>query len=179
MFEIGKSVMLLVDVQGQLAELMHGKDALFKNLEIMIKGMKAMDIPILWMEQIPSKLGGTKKCISDLMAGESPIEKFSFSCCGEPEFMTRFQELNREQVIITGIETHICVCQTGLELLDKGCRVQVVSDCVSSRTLENKNIGLNRLEKAGASITSVEMLFFELMKAAEGDLFKQIVKLIK
>lgn len=179
MFTIDKSVMLLVDVQGQLAQLMHENETLFNSLEILIQGMKIMGIPIIWMEQIPSKLGGTTERIATLMEGESPIEKFSFSCCGAPEFMTRFEALGQKQVILTGIEAHICVYQTGMELLGRGCEVQVVSDCVSSRTLENKNIGLSRLDRSGAGITSVEMLFFELLKVAEGDVFKQIVKLIK
>ncbi len=179
MFDPKNCVMLLVDVQGQLAQLMHQKDALFNNLEALIKGMKVMDIPIIWMEQIPSKLGPTTERIAALMEGQSPIEKFSFSCCGEPEFMKAFDALGRKEVLITGIETHICVFQTGVELMDKGCKVQVVSDCVSSRTPENKQVGLDRLARAGAEITSVEMAFFELMKAAEGDAFKQVVKLIK
>ncbi|WDP88351.1 MAG: hydrolase [Desulfobacter sp.] len=179
MFEIDKSVMLLVDVQGQLAELMYEKESLFNNLEILIKSIKLMGIPIIWMEQIPSKLGRTTPRISELMEGESPVEKSSFSCCGEPEFMSRFNTLGRSQVIITGIESHICVYQTGLDLVGRNCKVQVVADCVSSRTAENKAIGLNRLERGGAGITSVEMLIFELLKTAEGDLFKQIVKLIK
>ncbi len=179
MFSVDKSVMLLVDVQGHLAELMHEKQALFNSLEIMIQGMKLMGIPILWMEQIPSKLGVTTERIAALMEGESPIEKCSFSCCGEPEFMSRFEALGHKQVILTGIETHICVYQTGMELLNRGCEVQVVSDCVSSRTLENKNIGLSGLCRSGAGITSVEMLFFELLKAGKGDVFRQMVKLIK
>lgn len=179
MFTIERSVMLLVDVQGQLAQLMHGKDELFRQLEIMIKGMKTMGIPIIWMEQIPSKLGPTTERLARLMEGESSIEKFSFSCCGEPEFMARFEALGRTQVILTGIEAHICVYQTGVDLLSRGCEVQVVSDCVSSRTLENKNIGISRLDRSGADITCVEMLFFELLKAAEGAVFKQIVTLIK
>ena len=179
MFTRENAVMLLVDVQGQLAQLMHEKETLFNRLETLIQGMKILDVPIIWMEQIPSKLGQTTERIAALMEGQSPIEKFSFSCCGEPKFMAQFEALDRNQVIMTGIETHICVYQTGIELMEKGCEVQVVSDCVSSRTVENKEVGLSRLERAGAGITSVEMLFFELLKAAEGDAFKQIVKLIK
>ncbi len=179
MFAINNCVMLLVDVQGQLAQLMHQRDLLFKNLEILIRGMKIMGIPIVWMEQIPSKLGPTIPSIADLMPDLSPIEKSSFSCCGEPGFMAGFEALGRNQVILTGIETHICVYQTGMDLLTRGCEVQVVSDCVSSRTVENKNVGISRLDRSGAGITSVEMLFFELLKAADGDVFRQIVKLIK
>ncbi len=176
--------MLLVDVQGQLAQLMYEKEKLFKGLEAMIRGMKVLGVPIIWMEQIPSKLGPTSEPIAALMTGQAPvgqlpIEKSSFSCCGEPGFMDQFKALGRNQVLITGIETHICVFQTGYELMKKGCQVQVAADCVSSRTKENREIGLSRLAQAGAQITSVEMAFFELMKEAKGDAFKQIVKLIK
>lgn len=179
MFTVDNSVMLLVDVQGRLAQLMPEKEALFSNLETMIRGMKILGVPIVWMEQIPSKLGPTTERIAACMDGQSPIEKFTFSCCGEPEFMARFGALGRSQVLITGIETHICVFQTGVELMEKGCQVQVVTDCVGSRTKENKDIGLNRLAAEGAGITSLEMAFFELTRAAQGEAFRQMVKLIK
>jgi nicotinamidase-related amidase len=179
MFSPEKTVMLLVDVQGQLAQLMHEKETLFKSLEILIKGMQILGIPILWMEQIPSKLGPTIDGIRQLMGQATPIEKDSFSCCQEPVFMEKFTALSRDQILITGIETHICVFQTAHELLEKGYAVQVVSDCVSSRTLENKQVGLQRILQSGARITSVEMVFFELMRRAQGDHFRQIVKLIR
>ncbi len=180
MFTIDNSVMLLVDVQGQLAQLMYEKEKMVKGLEAMIQGMKVLGVPIIWMEQIPSKLGPTSEPIAALMNGQAlPIEKSSFSCCREPGFMDQFKALGRNQVLITGIETHICVFQTGYELMELGCQVQVAADCVSSRTRENREIGLSRLAQAGAQITSVEMAFFELMKEAKGDTFKQVVKLIK
>ena len=93
--------------------------------------------------------------------------------------MSKFNALERNQVLLTGIETHICVYQTGMDLLEKNYDVQVVSDCVSSRTLQNKTIGIDRLVQAGASVTSVEMIFFELMKAAEGEKFREMVKIVK
>ena len=179
MFTCDNAVMVLVDVQGQLAQLMYRKQALFDSLEIMIKGMKTLGVPIIWLEQIPSKLGPTTEHLAALLDGQTPIEKHSFSCCAEPGFMQAFDACGRQEVLLTGIETHICVCQTGLDLMAKGCKVQVVADCVSSRTSENRQIGIDRLACAGAEITSVEMAFFELMKTARCDAFKQIVPLIK
>ncbi|MCF8091043.1 MAG: hydrolase [Desulfotignum sp.] len=179
MFSTDNTVMLLVDVQGQLAQVMYEKEKMFKSLEILIKGMQILDVPILWMEQIPSKIGPTIDSIRQLMTGVSPIEKDSFSCCQEPVFMEKFNALSRNQILIAGIETHICVFQTAYELLNKGYEVQVVSDCVSSRTRENKEIGLQRTVQAGAQKTSVEMIFFELMRRAQGDHFREMVKLIK
>jgi len=138
MFEIDKTIMLLIDVQGQLSELMYEKGKLFKSLGAMIQGMQILEVPIIWMEQIPKNLGPTNEAVSKYLAGEEPIEKFSFSCCGEPRFMDQFEKAGRTQVLLTGIETHICVFQTGYELIERGCEVQVVSDCVASRTKENK-----------------------------------------
>lgn len=176
-----QTVLLLVDVQGRLARIMHGQPSLFNSLELLVKGIQILEIPILWMEQIPSKLGPTVEEIRSLMtpAGAVPIEKDCFSCCNEPVFMEQLTALNRNQVLITGIETHICVFQTTHDLIEKGYEVQVVSDCVSSRTLANKEVGLKRMMQCGAAITSVEMALFELLKHARGDLFKQIIPLVK
>ncbi|MCP4671985.1 MAG: isochorismatase family protein [Desulfobacula sp.] len=180
MFEIDKTVMILIDVQGQLAQLMYGKDKLFNSLGIMIQGMKALGVPIIWMEQIPKNLGPTTDVVAQYMTGEKPIEKFSFSCCSESNFMDSFKKAGKTQVLLTGIETHICVFQTGYDLMKKhGCDVQVISDCVSSRTKENKDIGIQRIVQCGGQVSCVEMIFFELLKAAKGDEFKKIIKLIK
>ncbi len=179
MFTIDNTIMLLIDVQGRLAQLMYEKKRLFNSLEIMIQGMKILGVPIIWMEQIPDNLGNTIEELSKHLTNQEPIEKSSFSCCGEPVFMDKFKKAKRDQVLLTGIETHICVFQTGYDLINQGCKVQVVSDCVSSRTKENKDIGIQRIIQSGGSITSLEMIFFELMQAGQGDKFRQIVKLIK
>ncbi len=179
MFSVDKTVMLLIDVQGKLAQIMHDKDNLFESLKVMIQSMQILGVPIIWMEQIPDKLGDTTKEIADLVIDNKPIPKSAFSCCGEPEFMEAFKDSGKTQVLLTGIEAHICVFQTGYELLNQGYQVQVVADCVSSRTKENKDIGLQRIVQSGGRISSLEMILFELLGKAEGDKFKQIVKLIK
>jgi nicotinamidase-related amidase len=179
MFFIDKTVLILVDVQGKLARMMYDRETLFDSLGTLISGMKILGVPIIWMEQIPSKLGPTVDEIRQLMTGESPIPKISFSCCKEPVFMDTFKNLSRNQVLIAGIETHICVFQTVRDLLLNDCEVQVVSDCVSSRTKENKTLGLQRIVQAGARITSVEMIFFELLQQAQGEHFRKIINLIK
>jgi len=179
MFDIDKTVMLLIDVQGQLAQLMYEREKLFKSLQTFIQGMKILEVPIIWLEQIPENLGHTREEISQHLTDELPIEKFAFSCCSEPAFMDKFEKIGRNQVLLTGIETHICVFQSAYDLINKACKVQVVADCVSSRTKENKEIGIQRIQATGGEISSVEMVFFELMKAARGDKFRQLVKLIK
>jgi nicotinamidase-related amidase len=153
---------------------------LFANLEKIIKGAQVLEMPILWTEQVPEKLGQTTPEIAELLVPSAePISKASFSCCGVPSFTTALEQLNRRQILVTGIETHICVYQTTLDLLKQSYEVHVVADAVSSRTAENKQIGLDRIKEAGAILTSTEMALFELLRVAEGDKFRQIAKIVK
>ena len=179
MFNLNDTIMVLVDVQGQLAQVVSGKNDLHRSLEVLVRGMKALDVPLIWMEQIPSKLGPTIELLSRHLGDETPIAKNSFSCCGEPGFMAALKKSGKSQVVLAGIESHICVFQTAHDLIQKGYQVQVVSDCVSSRTEANKNVGLERIRSLGGEITSVEMLFFELMRDTDCSGFRDIVKLIK
>jgi nicotinamidase-related amidase len=169
----------VIDVQGKLARLMHSRTELFKNLRLMIQGAQVLGIPILWTEQYPKGLGPTVPEVSELLSTIQPIAKNAFSCCGEPAFMSALERLGRRQLLVTGIETHICVHQTALDLLDAGYEVQVIADAVSSRTAENRHIGLEKMRDAGVVITSTETALFELMKVAGGPQFKQISQLVK
>ena len=173
------TALVVVDVQGKLAQLMHNKSELFDNLRRMIQGAKILEVPILVTEQYPQGIGPTVAEIADLLTDVEAISKTSFSCCGEETFNTALQGLNRRQILLTGIETHICVHQTALQLIDAGYEVQVVADAVSSRTPDNKTIGVNKMQVAGAVITSTETALYELLRAAEGPQFKAVLKLVK
>ncbi|MFQ5612170.1 MAG: hydrolase [Anaerolineae bacterium] len=179
MLAVENTVLLVVDVQGKLAHLMHGKDALFENLQKIIKGAQVLQVPILWAEQNPDGLGPTIPEVARHLAGAQPISKLSFSCCGSDRFVQALNALNRRQVLVAGIETHVCVYQTTLDLLELGYEVQIVTDAVSSRTAENRQIGLERMKEAGARLTSAETALFELLKVAEGTQFKQILEIVK
>ena len=179
MLEIDNTTLLIVDIQGNLAHLMHGKELLFKNVQTLIKGVQIIGIPILWVEQNPQGLGPTIPEIADILKNIQPIIKMSFSCCRNDRFLQALNALNRKQVLIAGIETHICVYQTSAELVDMGYDVQVVTDAVSSRNLANKEIGLQRMRDSGASLTSVETALFELLKVAEGEQFREILNIVK
>ncbi len=172
-------VLVIVDVQGKLAHLMCGKEALFRNLRGLIQGIQILRIPILWMEQNPKGLGPTVPEIAELLSDTEPISKMSFSCCGNDIFIQQLDSLHRKQVLIAGIETHVCVYQTAMDLLERGYDVEVVADAVSSRTVENKRIGLEKIRQLGARWTSTEMALFELLRVAEGDAFKAILKIVK
>ncbi len=180
MLDINNTTLMVVDVQGKLAQLMHHKENFFTNVERMIKGAQVLDLPILWTEQVPQKLGETIPQLRHLLKETTqPIEKVSFSCCGNQPFMEQLTALGRKQVLMTGLESHICVYQTTLDLLELGYEVQVVTAAVSSRTAENRQIGLTQMKEAGAKLTSTEMALFELLRIAAGPKFKAISKLVK
>jgi len=173
------TALVLIDIQGKLATLMQEREALYSNLQILIKGVKALELPILWLEQYPKGLGPTIPEVADLLKDEQPIAKTCFSGCGQEEFMEQLRDCSRKQLLIAGIETHICVYQTTRDLLAQHYHVEVVADAVSSRTPENRQIGLERMARAGAEITSVEMALFELLREAKGLPFKEIAALVK
>jgi len=179
MLEIQHCCLTVVDVQGKLAQLMHGREALFKNIQILVQAAKILEIPILWCQQCPDALGPTVPEIAQLLAGIEPINKAAFSCCGAEQFNAKLNELVRNQVLLCGIETHVCIYQTAIDLLRQDFNVNIIADAVSSRTLENKQIALNRLAADGAKISCTEMALFELLKTAEHPKFRQIAKLIK
>ena len=179
MLEIQQCCLTVVDVQGKLAQLMHDREALFKNVRILVQAAKILDIPILWCQQVPDALGPTIPEIAELLDDNEPINKAAFSCCGEEKFNTKLKELERKQVLLCGIETHVCIYQTAVDLHRQDFHVEVIADAVSSRTLENKQIAINRLASEGVKITCTEMVLFELLKTAEHPQFRQIAKLIK
>jgi len=179
MLTIQDTVLVLVDVQEKLARAMYEKEALAENTVKLVKGAKILGLPILWTEQNPQGLGNTLPEVKALLADQEPVTKLSFSCCGEPRFIDRLQPLNRRQALIAGIESHVCVYQTAMDLVKMGYEVQVVADAVSSRTPANKALGLERCKELGASLTSTETALFELLRVAEGDKFKQMLKVVK
>ncbi|MBN1219792.1 MAG: hydrolase [Anaerolineae bacterium] len=180
MLNTNNTVLVVIDVQGKLAQLMYQKEELFTNLAKIIQGVQVLEIPIIWTEQVPEKLGPTLPELIDLLTPiAAPMAKSSFSCYGHPPFVAALNSLDRKQVLLTGIETHVCVYQTALDLLEAGYEVQIVTDAVSSRTQANKLVGLERMKEAGASLTSTEMALFELLQVAEGPQFKQIARIVK
>ena len=179
MLEIQKCCLVVVDVQGKLAQLMQGRQALFKNIQILIKAANILNIPILWCQQCPDSLGPTVPEIAQLLAGNEPINKSAFSCCGTEQFNSKLNELARHQILLCGIETHVCIYQTAVDLFRKGFNVNVIADAVSSRTFDNKQIAISRMTAEGVNISCTEMALFELLKSADHPKFKQIATLIK
>jgi len=173
------TVLIILDVQGRLAHMMYEDESLVENLQKMIKGAQVLEIPIIWLEQLPNKLGPTIPEISELLVGIDPINKDTFSACGNETFIESLKALNAEQVLVVGIEAHICVYQTVMGLIGLNYKVEVVEDAVSSRTSQNKQLALRKMSLAGAGMTSVEMALFELLEIAEGAQFKSVLKIVK
>lgn len=174
-----KAALLVIDMQERLFPMMHEKEKLLRNVIKLIKGVQVLEIPILLTEQYPKGLGLTLPEIKGLIPDIRPIEKMSFNCCDEAVFCQALAALNRKQVLIAGIEAHICVYQTATALSRAGYEVQVVGDCISSREIENKLVALSRMGAEGISPTTTEMALFELLKVAKGDKFKAISNIVK
>ncbi|MDP6381175.1 MAG: hydrolase, partial [Phycisphaerae bacterium] len=176
MLNVEDAALVVIDVQGKLAQLMHEKEVLFDNVKRIIKGAQVLKVPILLTEQNPAGLGHTLPDIASLLDVEA-IAKFHFSCCGEGAFMQALEGLGRRQILLAGIETHVCVYQTAADLVRLGYDVHVLADAVSSRAESNKRMGLEKMKDAGANLTSVETALFELLKVARGEKFKQVIKI--
>jgi nicotinamidase-related amidase len=174
-----QTLFLIIDVQGKLARSVFQPDSLETTIKKLVRACQVLDVPVLVTEQYPKGLGHTIEPIMALLAENEPVEKLSFSCCGTDVFMKKLRSFNRNDILVAGIETHVCVYQTSVELIEFGYSVHLVVDAVSSRNEENKNLGIRCIEKAGASLTSSEMAVFELLRVAEGERFKAISKIVK
>ncbi len=176
---VDNTVLVIVDVQEKLWRAIYEKEKLLDNLQRLINGLHVLGVPVIMTEQYPHGLGQTLPEIVALLPNIKPIAKLSFSCCGDENFRREFKALDRKQVLITGIESHVCVYQTAIDLLNSGYTVQAVADCISSRTPENRELGLHRMESAGGKLTGVEMVLFELLRIAGSEQFRAISKIVK
>jgi nicotinamidase-related amidase len=177
--DAAKTILLLIDFQERLFPVMHDKEKLLKNVITLIKGVKVLEIPIILTEQYPKGLGPTIPEIKELIPEIKAVEKVCFSCTDEAAFNKALTTLKRKQVLIAGIEAHICVYQTAIALARLSYEVQVVGDCVASRDPENKMAALFKMGAMGIMPTTTEMALFELLKVAQGDKFKQISSIVK
>lgn len=173
------TVLVVVDVQGKLADIVHESDLVIRNVRTLIEGARLLEIPVVVTEQYPKGLGPTIPAVAELLEGAFLTEKHTFSCCGNHDFNTHMMTLHRQDVLLCGIETHVCVYQTARDLIDDGYTVHVVTDAVSSRTPANRQLGIDRMLAMGAIATGTEMALFELLRESGTDVFKAISKLVR
>lgn len=173
------TALVIIDIQDRLAAVMKVKDEVIKNCLHLIELSKMLNIPIIVTEQYPKGLGHTVAEIKEQLPSYQPVEKLTFSCCEEPNFLNEIKNLNKKTIILTGMETHICVLQTCIGLLREGYNVHLVRDAVCSRSKENWKTGVKFMRDAGAVITCTETVLFQLLKVAGTEEFKAISKRIK
>jgi nicotinamidase-related amidase len=173
------TVLLIVDIQEKLAVVMTEKDKVVGNNLHLIELAKMINMPVMVTEQYPRGLGATVKDIREALPFYRPVEKMTFDCCGQPPFLEELKEHNKRNVVLTGMETHICVLQTCIGLLKGGINVHIVQDAVCSRTKENWETGVEFMREAGAVVTSTETVLFQLLKVAGTEEFKKISQRIK
>jgi nicotinamidase-related amidase len=174
-------VLVVIDVQEALMKAMDpeiGKN-LPRNLQVLITFARELDVPILATEQYPKGLGKTIPDVKKELGDLSLIEKVAFSCCRVDAFNERLRSLGRKQIVLSGIETHVCVLQTAADLIQRGYGVHVVADAVCSRRRLDWEIGLRWMENNGAMITTTEIIAFQLLKEAGTDEFKRLSKFVK
>lgn len=179
MLTIDNAVLVVIDVQEKLMKVMCQREELIENLQKLIRGVQVFNVPIIVTEQYPQGLGATIQEIAKLLSNAQPLPKLSFSCCDDEEFVKKLDMLRRRQVVVSGIESHVCVYQTVRDLINSRYEVHVVTDTVSSRTLGNKEVGLNMMRQMGAVLTSTETALFEMLKIAKGESFKAISQIVK
>ena len=175
------SFVLIIDIQEKLLNAAFNMEKVAKNSEIIAKTAEALDIPVFVTEQYPKGLGPTVGTISEHLNKDKTkyFEKTAFNALFDLNLLSELKQSGRTQVILLGIETHICVHQTAAALIDNGFEVHVVKDACVSRAVDEYLAGLSRMQDNGAHISTTEIVLFELLKTAKNPKFKEIQALIK
>jgi nicotinamidase-related amidase len=179
MFKIEDSLVLVIDFQERLMPSIYKHEELEKKAGIFIKGCRILDLPILVMQQYTKGLGETAQALKDALGEFEYIEKITFSGCGNAEFVQKLESSGKKNIIVTGVEAHVCVQQTVLDLLAAGYSVYVLADCIGSRSELDKVYAEKRMAQAGAVITTAESVLFELLVRADHPKRKDISNLVK
>jgi len=176
---IDSMVLVVVDIQEKFREVIFGMDQVIVNTKRMIKFCQHLDIPFIVTEQYPRGLGVTVSEIRNLCRPFNPIEKVEFSCAANAEFNRSITELGRHQIVLCGLETHVCIYQSAHDLLRQGKQVALVTDAVSSLSSSNREVGLRRLSEMGVQSMNTQMVMFELLGKAGTPDFKLVSALLK
>lgn len=173
------TLLVIVDIQTKLLSVIFEKERLVSACRKLIQAAKLLEVPMVVTEQYPKGMGPTDPGILEVLDDLGAVEKLSFSCCGVDDFNKRIAGLEKKQIVVIGIEAHVCVLQTVHDLLHQGYSVYVPYDAVSSRKEDDYTNALNRMRQAGAVIGSVESAVFELLEKAGTPVFKRASELIK
>ncbi|MGA7838002.1 MAG: hydrolase [Ignavibacteriaceae bacterium] len=174
-----KTALLIIDIQQRILGVMQNPDAVVANTIKLIKGFKDLNSPIIYTEQYPKGLGQTFQEIKIELGDLTPIQKMSFSCFGAENLFSELKQKNLKQIVVAGIEAHVCVQQTVLDLLANDFQVNLATNAVSSRNQVDYETAINRMRTHGAEITTVESILFEMLNISGTEEFKAISKIIK
>lgn len=173
------TALLIIDIQERILKVIHEHERVLENNLKLIKGMKTLNVPIYFTEQYPKGLGPTADILLEELEGNEAIQKMSFSCAGAGDLFGELKKKNIETIVVTGIESHVCVLQTALDLMANGFKVQLPYDAVSSRRKEDYKIALERMRTHGAEITTTESILFEMLNVCGTEEFKSVSKIVK
>ena len=171
--------LVIIDVQERFRDALPEFGRTTDNIRRLAQAFRLLGVPVIVTEQNPEKLGVTVAEISDALGNFRPVAKMHFSCCGEKAFMGEIRKTRAKDIILCGLETHVCVLKTALDLMNSGHRVHVVCDAVSSRKAKDTEVALRRLVHSGAFLATTESIIFQLIEKAGTEEFKQIFQLIK
>ena len=181
-FKLGadNAVLVVIDIQERLVTAMPKKvyGRMLKTVDMLVQAAKLMNVPIVTTEQYPKGIGHTVPELADACS-DKVVEKVSFGCCGEPNFLAALKETGRSQVIVTGMEAHVCVYQTVLGLLEDGYNVHLLGDAICSRNKADYLSGVANAGQAGAVVTTAETVLFQMLQESTHEQFKSISKLVK
>jgi len=179
MLSADSTALLIIDIQERLFRVMHDREMMQKKAVTLIQGAQMLDLPVILTEQYPKGLGQTIPAITHVLNAYEPIEKQTFSCCNNHDFLQALEKSGVKQVLVAGIETHVCIYQTVSQLLERDYHVEVLADAVTSRFHGDREVALQRMRDDGACLTTVEMALFAMLQTAGDPHFKEISKLVK
>jgi nicotinamidase-related amidase len=177
-----QAVLVVVDMQEPFLNVMHERERLVANVRLLVRTAVTLNIPVLPTTQYAERMGGVSPAVTDHnrdFAVARPIDKLCFSCAGVNGFLEHIADSGRRQILLCGVETHICVSQTALDLTHQGYQVHVAADAVSSRTLEKHKLGMERMRDSGVLPCAAEAAVYELLREAGTPAFKSLLPFIK
>jgi nicotinamidase-related amidase len=178
--DAARAALVVIDMQEGFRHVIADFTETAARIALVTHAAQLLGVPVIVTEQYPKGLGRTAAEVRAVLpAGVAPVEKTAFSSCGAPEFVARLEQARARQVIVCGIEAHICVNQTTHDLLARGFQVHLLTDCITARTAHNKHTGLQKMQSSGALPSSIELALFELLRDAQHEQFKAVQKLIK
>jgi nicotinamidase-related amidase len=173
------TLVLIIDFQEKLLAAFNDPEDILDNCIRLIKLARVLNLPIIWTEQYPRGLGQTADAVKAELSHMRPIEKLSFSCFGEPRFVDELSRHSSRQLIICGIETHICVEQTALDGIEMGYQMHIATDACGSRKTQDHTMGMQKMAGAGASLTCVEMAMYEILCRSDTKEFRDALAVVK